>query len=70
MVYVVCVFVLNACVYSVNWVGVLCKVGLGFMWSGECLQDTVCYICKETVTSIAPEDGRISPKNVELKEYK
>ena len=27
-------------------------------------------ICKETVTSIAPEDGRISPKHVELKEHK
>ena len=20
--------------YSVNWVGVLCNVGLGFLWSG------------------------------------
>ena len=24
------------------------------------------YIYKEIVTSIAPEDGRVSPKNVEL----
>ena len=23
---------------------------------------TICRICKEIVTSIAPEDGRISPK--------
>ena len=29
----------------------------------------ICSICKETVTSIAPEDGRISPKHVELKEH-
>jgi hypothetical protein len=34
------------------------------------LQDTICYICKETVTSIAPEDGHVSPKHVELKELK
>ena len=33
-------------------------------------KDTICCICKETVTSIAPEDGRISPENVELKEHK
>ena len=33
-------------------------------------KDTICCICKETVTSIAPEDGRISPKHVELKEHK
>ena len=33
-------------------------------------KDTICCICKETVTSIAPEDGRISPKYVELKEHK
>jgi len=32
---VVCVFVLNECVYSVSWVGVLGRVGLGFLWSGE-----------------------------------
>ena len=30
-------------------------------------KDTICCICKEIVTSIAPEDGRISPKHVELK---
>ena len=28
---------------------------------------TICCICKEIVTSIAPEDGRVSPKHVELK---
>jgi len=33
-------------------------------------KDTICCICKETVTSIALEDGRISPKHVELKEHK
>ena len=33
-------------------------------------KDTISCICKETVTSIAPEDGRISPKYVELKEHK
>ena len=27
-------------------------------------KDTICCICKETVTPIAPEDGRISPKHV------
>ena len=27
-------------------------------------------ICKEIVTSIAPQDGRISPKHIELKEHK
>ena len=31
MVYVVCVYGWNACVYSVNWVGVLCNVGLVFL---------------------------------------
>ena len=31
-----------------------------------CLQDTICCICKEIITSIAPEDGRVSPKHVEL----
>ena len=25
------------------------------------------HVCKEIVTSIAPEDGRVSPKHVELK---
>ena len=36
MVYVVCVCVcgLNACVYSVNWVGVLYNVGIRVLWSG------------------------------------
>ena len=36
MVYVVCVCGWNACVYSVNWVGTLCNVGLGFFveWGG------------------------------------
>ena len=34
------------------------------------LQDTICYICKEIITSIAPEDGRVNPKRVELKEHK
>jgi len=33
-------------------------------------KDTICCICKEIVTSIASEDGRISPKHVELKEHK
>ena len=33
-------------------------------------KDTICCICKEIATSIAPEDGRISPKHVELKEPK
>ena len=33
-------------------------------------KDTICCICKEIVTSIAPEDGRVSPKHVELKEHK
>ena len=27
-------------------------------------KDTICCICKEIVTSVAPEDGRISPKHV------
>ena len=31
------------------------------------LQDTICCIYKEIITSIAPEDGRVSPKHVELK---
>ena len=31
------------------------------------LQDTICCICKEIVTTIAPEDGRVSPKHFELK---
>ena len=36
MVYGVCVCGWNACVYSVNWVGVFCNVGLGFFveWGG------------------------------------
>ena len=29
-----CVCGLNACVYSVNWVGVLYTVGNRFLWSG------------------------------------
>ena len=33
-------------------------------------KDTICCIGKEIVTSIAPEDGRVSPKYVELKEHK
>jgi len=33
-------------------------------------KDTICYVCKEIVTSIATEDGRVSPKHVELKELK
>ena len=33
-------------------------------------KDTICCICKKTLTSIAPEDGRISPKHVALKEHK
>ena len=32
-------------------------------------KDTICCICKEIVTSITPEDGRISRKHVELKEH-
>jgi hypothetical protein len=35
-----------------------------------CLQDTIRCIYKEIVTSIAPEDGRVSPKHVELKVHK
>ena len=27
-------------------------------------KDTICYICKEIIKSIAPEDGRVSPKHV------
>ena len=38
--------------------------------SGPTPNYTICCICKEIVTSIAPEDGRISPKHVELKEHK
>jgi len=34
MVYEVCVCQLNACVYSVNWVGVLYNVGIRVLWSG------------------------------------
>jgi hypothetical protein len=36
MVYIVCVWGWNACVYSVNWVNVLCNAGLGFFveWGG------------------------------------
>jgi len=33
-------------------------------------KDTIYCICEEIVTSIAPEDGRKSPKHVELKEHK
>ena len=33
MVYVVCVCGLNAYVYCVNWVGVLCNVGIRVLWS-------------------------------------
>ena len=33
-------------------------------------KNTICCICKEIVTSIAPEDRRISPKHVEVKEHK
>ena len=33
-------------------------------------KDTTCCIRKETVTSIAPEDGYVSPKHVELKVHK
>ena len=33
-------------------------------------KDTICCICEEIVTSIAPEDGRVSPKHVELKVHK
>ena len=31
---VVCVCELNACVYSVNWVGVLYNAGIRVLWSG------------------------------------
>ena len=34
MVYVVCVCGLNACVYSVNWVGMLYNMGIRVLWSG------------------------------------
>ena len=30
----------------------------------------VCRICKEFITSIAPEDGRVSLRHVELKVHK
>jgi hypothetical protein len=33
-------------------------------------KDTIRCICKEFITSIAPEDGRVSPKHFELKEHK
>ena len=33
-------------------------------------KDTIYCTRKEIVTSIAPEDGRMSPKHVELKEHK
>jgi len=33
-------------------------------------KDTICCIRKEIVTSIAPEDGRVSSKHVELKVHK
>ena len=33
-------------------------------------KDTICCICKEIITSIAPEDGRVSLKHVELKVHK
>ena len=33
-------------------------------------KDTICSMCKEIVTSIAAEDGRVSPKHVEVKEHK
>ena len=33
-------------------------------------KDTICSICKEIVTSIAPEDGRVNPKHVEEKVHK
>ena len=31
------------------------------------IMNTICCICKEIVTSIAPEDGHVSAKHVELK---
>ena len=56
---------LNACVYSVNWVGVLYNVRIRVLWSwGE--EGIYCMV----ITSIAPEDGRVSPKHVELKVHK
>ena len=62
MVYVVCVCVcgLNACVYSVNWVGVLYNVGIRVLWS----------VYVRNLTPTAPEDWRVSPKHVELKVHK
>jgi len=55
-------------VYSVNWVGVLYNVGLGFFSFLKLAYRTpYACICKEIVTSIATEDGHVSPKHVELK---
>ena len=34
----------------------------------SCTKDTMCCICKGIINSVAPEDGRIGPKHVELKE--
>ena len=47
---------------------VCCTAHLQEQWMLQFLY--ICSICKEIVTSIAPEDGRISPKHVELKEHK
>ena len=33
-------------------------------------KETIFCICKEIITSIAPEDRRVSPKHVELKVHK
>ena len=41
-----------------------------FIFFKPAYRTTICCICKEIVTSVAPEDGRISPKHVELKEHK
>jgi hypothetical protein len=32
-----------------------------------CFALTICCICKEIINSNAPENGRVSPKHVELK---
>ena len=55
-----CVCGLNACVYSVNWVGVLYNVGIRVLWS----------VYVRNLTPTAPEDWRVSPKHVELKVHK
>ena len=73
MVYVVCVCGLNACAYSVNWVRGHWVGGAGLtggivIYSLRTDGNTGnAAFVKEIINSIAPEDGRISPKHVALK---